>query len=136
MKKYFKYIMLIILIIIAILLVLLFTKKIKIGSKDKKTNNIVDFDIKGRNKEKGPNKKTVKEEYNMSEEDAINLVKEKYNNKEVDYKYKADVNYLSKYIVKVSSEELESDSFWEVDPETKSVKYLDKDDLKEMEKEK
>lgn len=62
----------------------------------------------------------LKKEFGMSKDDAIALVKERYNSVE-DYTFSASITEDRKYLVSVYHEALQTTNQYVVDPETKQV---------------
>ena len=69
-----------------------------------------------------PNEETVLKEYNLSKEQAIQIVKSRYNGS--GYKFSAKVNYESHYIIKVTHPDLDEVTYWDIDPSSREARLL------------
>lgn len=122
-KKLLIFVVGIILVIslIGIIYILVFKQK---NTTVKPKVKIVDYD---RSDHVGPpNEETVLKEYNLSKEEAIQIIKSRYN--AGSYKFIAKVNYESHYIIKVTHPDLEEAVYWDIDPSTKEARLLNKNE--------
>ena len=69
-----------------------------------------------------PDEETVLKEYNLSKEQAIQIVKSRYNGGS--YKFTAKVNYESHYIIKVTHPDLDEVTYWDIDPSSREARLL------------
>jgi hypothetical protein len=120
MKKKLSIILICLLVIIAaiaVIYLLVFFKKKNIVKEKVK---IVDYD---RSDHVGaPNEETVLKEYGLSKEQAIQIIKSKYNSN--GYKFTAKVNYESHYIIKVTHPDLEEVTYWDIEPNSREARLL------------
>lgn len=120
MKKKLSIILIGLLVIIAsiaVIYLLVFFKKKNIVKEKVK---IVDYD---RSDHVGaPNEETVLKEYGLSKEQAIQIIKSKYNAN--GYKFTAKVNYESHYIIKVTHPDLEEVTYWDIEPNSREARLL------------
>jgi hypothetical protein len=109
--------LLVIIAAIAVIYLLVFFKKKNIVKEKVK---IVDYD---RSDHVGaPNEETVLKEYGLSKEQAIQIIKSKYNAN--GYKFTAKVNYESHYIIKVTHPDLEEVTYWDIEPNSREARLL------------
>lgn len=69
-----------------------------------------------------PNEETVLKEYGLSKEQAIQIIKKRYNAE--GYKFSAKVNYESNYIIKVTHPDLDEVTYWEIEPNSREARLL------------
>ena len=73
-----------------------------------------------------PNEETVLKEYGLSKEQAIQIIKKRYNAE--GYKFSAKVNYESNYIIKVTHPDLDEVTYWEIEPSSREARLLNNDE--------
>ena len=73
-----------------------------------------------------PNEETVLKEYGLSKEQAIQIIKKRYNAE--GYKFSAKVNYESNYIIKVTHPDLDEVTYWEIEPNSREARLLNNDE--------
>ena len=73
-----------------------------------------------------PNEETVLKEYGLSKQEAIQIIKKRYNAE--GYKFSAKVNYESNYIIKVTHPDLDEVTYWEIEPSSREARLLNNDE--------
>ena len=73
-----------------------------------------------------PNEETVLKEYGLSKQEAIQIIKKRYNAE--GYKFSAKVNYESNYIIKVTHPDLDEVTYWKIEPNSREARLLNNDE--------